>query len=269
MNKDLISNLKKWYYERVGVNLDIDNPKTFNEKMQWLKIYDATPIKTQLADKYLVRDWIKERIGEEYLIPLLGVYDKFDDINFDELPNQFVIKCNHGSGYNIVVSNKADLNLEEVKKKVNRWMQEDFAQRCGFELHYTAIKHKIIIEQYIDPKESDREIQVWCFNKEIKFISVESVKISDNLIRGTFYSDEKPTEFEISPNHYNKLDHIPNKKSFHKAIRLAKKLQVDVPFVRIDFIDWHGDVKFREMTFTSGSGLSKIEPAQYSKLLGD
>ena len=100
-----------WYQRATGKELDLENPKTFNEKIQWLKLYDSTPIKTQLADKYLVRDWVKEKIGEEYLIPLLGVYDNFDEIDFDKLPEQFVIKCNHGCGYNIVVKDKATLKI--------------------------------------------------------------------------------------------------------------------------------------------------------------
>lgn len=269
MKNEIVSSLKTWYYNKLNRNLDITNPKTFNEKMQWLKIYNATQIKTELADKYKVRDWIKQKIGEQYLIPLLGVYDKFEDINFNELPNQFVIKCNHGSGYNIIVTDKSKLNIIEVKNKINRWMSEDFSLRCGFELHYSKIKPRIIIEKYINPIESNHEIQVWCFNKTIKFVSVESNKTLDHLFRGTFYPNEQPTEFEISPNHYNKLNIIPDKKAFHKAIELAKKLQVDVPFVRIDFIELNGDVKFREMTFTSGSGLSKIEPENYNLILGN
>ena len=95
--------LKEWYFNCTGENLDLDNPKTYNEKLQWMKLYDDNSLKTILSDKYLVRNWIKEKVGEEYLIPLLGVYNNFDEINFKELPNQFVIKCNHGSGYNIIV----------------------------------------------------------------------------------------------------------------------------------------------------------------------
>lgn len=269
MDDKLVSELKKWYHKKTGDKLDIDCPKTFNEKLQWLKIYNAIPIKTKLADKYLVRDWIKEKIGEEYLVPLLGVYDRFEDIDFDKLPNQFVIKCNHGSGYNIVVRDKTTLDLIEAKQKVDKWMSTNFAFRNGFEIHYRPIKPKIIIEEYMNIDESSREIQVWCFNNNIKFVSVESIKDLDNLVRGTFYPNGKPTEFRISPNHYNKLDNIPDTKAFYEAIKLSEKLQVDVPFVRIDFVELHGSVKFREMTFTSGSGLSKIEPIKYGKILGD
>lgn len=265
----LSKSLKTWYYAQTKQPLNLQNPNTYNEKIQWLKIYNALPIKTQLADKYLVRNWIKEKIGEEYLIPLLGVYDKFDEIDFNKLPNQFVIKCNHGSGYNIIVKDKNTLNIAEARSKVNKWMKTNFAFSCGFELHYRDIKPKIIIEEFIDPEESNDEIQVWCFNNEIKFVSVETTKYSEDLIRGTFYLDETPTEFEISPNHYKKATAINNKQAFYKAIELAKKMVVDVPYLRIDFIEWHNSVKFREMTFTSGTGLSQIIPCEYSKVLGD
>ena len=147
---ELIDDLKKWYFRQTKRNLNIENPQTYNEKLQWLKIFNALPIKTQLADKYLVREWIKEKIGGEYLVPILGVYDSVNEINFDNLPNQFVIKCNHGSGYNLIVKDKSNLNIPEVKTRINKWMHENFAFNCGFELHYRDIKPKIIIEKFID-----------------------------------------------------------------------------------------------------------------------
>lgn len=261
--------LTLWYKNVTGKELNLNEPKNYNEKMQWLKIFNATPIKTLLADKYLVREWIKEKIGEKYLIPLLGVYDKFEDINFDKLPNQFVIKCNHGSGWNIIVKDKSKLNLAETKEKLDKWLNTNFAFQYGYELHYRDIKPKIIIEKYIDPKISNHEIQVWCFNGAIKFISLETNKDEKNLKRGTFYPDGTPTEFEISPQHYKKLEQISSIKAFNKAIELSKFIIFDTPYVRIDFIEINDDVKFREITFTSGSGLSVISPEKYNLMLGN
>lgn len=261
--------LTLWYKNVTGKELNLNEPKNYNEKMQWLKIFNATPIKTLLADKYLVREWINEKIGEKYLIPLLGVYDKFEDIDFDKLPNQFVIKCNHGSGWNIIVKDKSKLNLAETKEKLDKWLNTNFAFQYGYELHYRDIKPKIIIEKYIDPKISNHEIQVWCFNGTIKFISLETNKDEENLQRGTFYPDGRPTEFEISPQHYKKLEHISSIKAFNKAIELSKLMIFDTPYVRIDFIEINDDVKFREITFTSGSGLSVISPEKYNLMLGN
>ena len=121
--------LKLWYYRKTGRELDLNNTETFNEKIQWLKLYDSTPLKTKLADKYLVREWIKEKIGEKYLIPLLGVWDKFDDIDFEKLPNQFVLKANHGSGWNIIVKDKTKLDKKMAKKKFDEWLDRNYAFR--------------------------------------------------------------------------------------------------------------------------------------------
>ena len=124
--------LEKWWFMNKKKKLNLENPKT----IQWLKLYDSTPIKTQLTDKYLVREYVSDKIGEKYLIPLLGAYKKFEDINFNDLPNKFVIKCNHGSGFNIIVKNKTNLNISKIKSKLNNWMKENYAFSSGLELHY-------------------------------------------------------------------------------------------------------------------------------------
>ena len=147
--------LKDWYKRRTKKELDLENPKTFNEKIQWLKLYDSTPIKTKLADKYLVREWVKEKIGEEYLVPLLGVWDKFDDIDFDKLPDKFVLKCNHGCGWNLIVTDKSKIDKVEAKKKFDKWMNTNFAFCNGLELHYKNIQPKIIAEEYLENNGGD------------------------------------------------------------------------------------------------------------------
>ena len=261
--------LCEWYKQRTKKDLNLDTPKTYNEKLQWLKLYDSRPIKTNLSDKFLVRKRIAKKIGKQYLIPLFGVYNSFNEIDFDKLPDKFVIKCNHGSGYNIIVTDKSKLDIKETKQQIDAWMSENFAFRNGMELHYANIKPKIIIEEYISPETSKNEIQLWTFNGKIKFISVESNKTSDDLYRGLFYPDGTPCEFEISPKHYNKMNKIPNIKSFNSALKIGKKLLIKTPYLRIDFIDINNTVKFREFTFTSGSGLSEIVPSEYNNILGD
>ncbi len=261
--------LKNWYYKRTGQILDLKNPKTFNEKIQWLKLYDSTPIKTRLADKYLVRDWIKEKIGEEYLIPLLGVWKKADDIDFDKLPNQFVLKCNHGCGYNIIVKDKTKLDIDEAKLKLTTWLKENFAFKNGLELHYKNIKPLIIAEEYIDIKESNVELQCWCFNGSVEFISYETCKIDSNLRRGLYNKNWENLDFKISPQHYQDFEILPEKPSFLKElINISEILCKNFYFVRIDFAVINNRLKFREMTFTSGSGLSKFEPNEKALTIG-
>ncbi len=261
--------IKEWYFSHKGVRLNLDTPKTFNEKMQWMKLYDSSPFKSFLADKLAVRDWVKERIGDSYLVPLLGVWDKFDDIDFDKLPNQFVLKCSHGSGYNLIVTDKTTLDITNAKPKIDTWMNEDYAFKAGFELHYSPIPPKIIAEAYLNPTQSKYEIQVWQFNKKTKFVCVETIKDIDNLKRGVFYPNGERTEFEINPNYYKRLDKIPSQAIFDKSVKMAEKLNVDCLHCRIDFVEYNDDILFREVTFTSGSGLSPIEPEQYSIILGN
>lgn len=260
--------LKNWYYKRTGQILNLKNPKTFNEKIQWLKLYDSTPIKTRLADKYLVRDWIKEKIGEEYLIPLLGVWEKADDINFDALPNQFVLKCNHGCGYNIIVKDKTKLDIQETKLQLTKWLNQNYAL-YGLELHYKNIKPLIIAEEYIDIKESNVELQCWCFNGSVEFISYETCKIDSNLRRGLYNKNWENLDFKISPQHYQDFEILPEKPSFLKElINISEILCKNFYFVRIDFAVINNRLKFREMTFTSGSGLSKFEPNEKALTIG-
>ena len=262
--------LSDWYYEKTGEILNLDNPQTFNEKIQWLKLYDSTPLKTKLADKYLVRDWIREKIGEEYLIPLLGAWNNFNEIDFDKLPNQFVLKCNHGSGYNIIIKDKSQINLEDVRKKINNWMNENFAFKNGFEMHYSEIPRKIIAEEYVSPSISDIELQVWCFNGKVKFISYETCKDLKEAYRGIFSLNWEIESFMITPQHYNKFTEIPEKPEYlNNLIQIATELCQGFKHARIDFIPIGNNLKFREITFTSGSGLSKFEPDNVKYELGD
>ena len=144
-NDRLYKNLEPQQYAQIltrvfqyatGKALDLNNVRTFTEKLQWLKIYDATPLKSRLADKYLVRNWIAEKIGSQYLIPLLGVWDDFDEINFDDLPDQFVLKCNHGCGMNIIVRDKKIFDVQRAREKINAWLAVDYGA-ASLELHYT------------------------------------------------------------------------------------------------------------------------------------
>lgn len=246
--------LCQWYQNVTGKYLNLNNPRTFNEKIQWSKIYDSRPIKTKLADKFLVRKWVAKKIGQQYLIPLLGVYDSFDEIDFDNLPNQFVIKCNHGAGYNIVVHDKSKLDLNDAKQKINTWLSEDFAFKNGFELHYSNIKRKIIIERFISNKSGAdlNDYKFYCFNGRVKYIQVISERTADNH-KVCFYDTHWKKQDWWDNNRHD--GDIVKPKQLNKMLKLANKLCQGFNFVRVDLYYLDTDeIYFGEMTFTPSSG---------------
>ena len=259
--------LLQWYRRATGRILDLDNPKTFNEKIQWLKLYDSTPIKTRLADKYLVREWVAEKIGEKYLVPLLGVYDNFDQIDFDSLPQRFVIKCNHGSGWNVIVKNKALLDLREAKRKIDYWMASDFSVQAGYELHYRDIPRKIIIEKFIDDiGESVYDYRFICSNGKILQIWIDIASGTPDHKRTVYDADWNELDVRIT---WPKLD-TPMRRpdNFSELKRLAEVLSMDFNQVRVDFYNVNGKIYFGEMTFSSLSGIGKFIPEKSGKMLG-
>ena len=258
--------LKKFWYRKKNKLLDIDKPRSFNEKIQWLKLYDSTPIKTRLTDKYLVREWVSEKIGEEYLIPLLGAYDKFTDIKFEKLPNQFVIKCNHGSGYNIIVKDKSKLNLIRVKSIIESWMSENYAFISGLELQYRDIKPKIIIEQYMDDGTGDlRDYKFTCFNGKPYFIWVDRDRHSIHK-RNLYDLNWNQLPYKVNLN-YPPFPSPKKPKCLNKMIQLASILSKNFIYVRVDFYIINDKIYFGEMTFTSSSGTEEIITNNFEKRL--
>lgn len=260
--------LKIWYFLKTFNFLNLKNPITFNEKIQWMKLYDSTPIKTRLADKYLVRDWVKERIGEEYLIPLLGVWNNFDDIDFSKLPQKFVLKCNHGCAYNIIVKDKSKLDYKKIKKQINKWMSRDYGQR-GFEMHYSNIKRKIIVEEYIENINDDLyDYKVWCFGGKAHYIQFLSER-NTNGLKMAFY-DKNWIKQDFVYSHPLDKKILPKPKQLNLLLELAEKLAKDFSHVRVDFyITNSGKIYFGEMTFTSCSGICKWKPKKMDRYFGD
>src|SRR5690554_2515997 len=169
--------LKIKYRLKMGKKLDLNNPKTFNEKLQWLKLYDRKPEYTQMVDKYEVRKYIKDVIGEEYLIPLLGIYDSFEDIDFDKLPNEFVLKPNHTSGNVFICKDKSKIDYKKLKKGVSRWLKREYYW-VHREWTYKNIKPRVICEKYL--QENITDYKFMCFNGEPKLIQIHRNRGSKN-----------------------------------------------------------------------------------------
>ena len=258
--------LTKIYALKTGEKLDLKNPQTFNEKIQWLKLYDKKiPLKTTLTDKYLVRDWIKEKIGEQYLIPLIGVWDKFDDINIDELPNQFVLKANHGSGWNVVVKDKSKVDWNKVREKFNKWLSLNYAFAVtGFQLQYLNIVPKIIAEQYIENENGNLyDYKIHCFNGKPEYIQmVGDRNLDEHCAKESFYN----TEWVLQPFSYTNPRYETVKKKPPKLadmLKIASTLSAEFAYVRVDLYELdNGDIKFGEMTFTPVSGFDSWKPAE-------
>ena len=250
--------LKEWFFERTGRVLNLDKPYTFNEKIQWIKLNDIDELKTNLTDKYAVRDWVKERIGDKYLIPLLGVYDKPDEIEWDKLPNEFVIKCNHGSGWNIIIEDKNRINKNDIESKLSRWLNTTFGI-YGFERQYFKISPKIIIEKKLENKANAGMInyRLWCFNGSVKFIQYHTDQyFTDNRCEFFSLTWER---LGFAYNHPLLNDDVIEKpKNLDAMISIAKVLCNGFKFVRVDLYCLNdGSIYFSEMTFTPNSGQGK------------
>ena len=270
--EDLFTNkyekeLKIWYKAKTGEELNLQNPKTFNEKIQWLKLYNSTPLKTRLADKYLVREWVAEKIGEQYLIPLLGVWDSFDEIDFARLPDRFVLKANHGYNWNIIVKDKAQFDREGAKAKFDEWLNTNFAFK-GLEIHYMNIPPKIMAEEYLENDNNDLyNYKVFCFGGKAESIMYLSGR-KQGLKMAFFDLDWHKLPFVYSYP-MNEAD-IPKPKNLDLLIELAEKLAEGFPHVRVDFYILNdGSLKFGEMTFTTANGTCKWEPPEQNRIYGD
>lgn len=256
------------YYRAIGRKLNWDSPQSYTEKIQWSKFNDNSEFKTILSDKFLVRDWVKSKIGEEYLIPLLGVWDEFSEINFDKLPSQFVLKTNHGSGSVVIVKDKSALDLKETQKKFDSWMKTDFAYTTGFELHYSAIKRKIIAEKYLETELGElQDYKFLCFNGTPYYCWVDVGRFNKHT-RNVYDLEWNLQEWNQHL-YGNYQGNLPKPDNFDQMIKIAKILCKGFRHVRVDLYSVNNNIYFGEMTFTNGCGFDKIVPDKYDFILGD
>lgn len=261
--------IKLFFKMRLGYEPDLEHPKTFNEKLQWLKIHDRKDIYTTMVDKYEVKKYVAETIGKEYIVPTLGVYNKFDDIDFNTLPNQFVIKCTHDSGGTIICKDKSRLNIKKAKKTITKLLKRNYYY-AGREWPYKNVKPRIIVEKYMScfGLDSAVDYKFFCFNGEPNIVLVCSDRFSNDGLKETWFDSEwnllKITEggHEIDRN-------IKKPIKFKKMKLLAKKLAQNMAFVRIDFYEFDGKVYFGEITFFPASGFERFDPKKWDRIFGD
>jgi hypothetical protein len=244
---------------------------TYNQKLQWTKIFNCSPLRTLLVDKYLVRKWIEKKIGAKYLNNLLGVFNNFDDINFNKLPNKFVIKCNHGSGMNKIIKDKKNINIAKLRNYFNIQMKTNFGF-INYELQYVNVSRKIIIEEYMENKNGDlNDYRIFCFNGKPHYIIVDSGSHSHGLHRKMSLYDINWNFINITQNNI-KIHNPPisKPKNLKEILQIATILSQGFNHVRVDlYIFDNNDIKFGEMTFQHTAGYGKWSDENFNKHLGD
>ena len=254
--------IERRYHAKLGKVPDLDNPKTFNEKLQWLKLnyYPQNPKVIQGADKYAVREYIQEKGLEHLLTHLYGVWDDAEQIDWEKLPNQFVLKCTHGCAYNIVCKNKSTLDQKSAEKQLNKWLKEDFGA-FNVEIHYSMNRHhRIICEEYLG--ESITDYKFFCFHGIPVFYYVSEGLIDNGQARIGFF-DINGEKLPMKRREYKDLCFADKPAFFDSMKESAKKLSKDFPFVRVDFFVTNDRYYFAELTFTPGGCMMAFDPESF------
>ena len=256
------------YY--LGKKINWKNPQTYNEKLQWLKIYDRQDRYTKMVDKYEAKEYVKNIIGEEYIIPTIGIYDKFENIDFEKLPQQFVMKCTHDSGGLVICKDKKNLNIKDAKRKINQCLKANYFN-CWKEWPYKNVKPRIIIEKYMTNDDSDgiNDYKFFCFNGKVKLLFIATDRVNENEETKFDFYDENFNHLPIKNGHPNAL--VPPSKplNFEKMKELAEILSKDIPHLRVDFYEINGKIYFGELTFSHWAGMVPFEPEEYDLILGN
>lgn len=270
--------LKKTFQSNMGYSLNLENPKTFNEKLQWLKLYDHRPEYTIMVDKYLVKDFVAQKIGREHIIPTIGVWDDPKKIDFDSLPDKFVLKCNHNSGTGMCICNdKASLDIKKVRNNLAIGMHQNY-YLINREWPYKNVQRKIIAEKYLESeqKHNDKnsiccdliDYKIMCFNGEPKCVFVCSERFSKDGVKVTIFDlDWKILPFERVNHSRSKID-IPQPKMFAKMLEFSRILSKGIPFLRVDFYEVDEKAFFGELTFFPGSGMENFTSKEWDIKLG-
>ena len=262
--------LKLAYRLKFNKKLNLKAPQTFNEKLQWLKLYDRKPKYTKMVDKYEAKRYVSDIIGEEYVIPTLGVWDSFDKIDFDTLPEQFVLKCTHDSGGLVICKDKATLDLEKARRKIEKSLNTSYYWQ-GREWQYKNVKPRIIAEQYMEDKETAelRDYKFFCFNGEVKALFIATDRSSESEETKFDFFDAEYNHLPFTNGHPN-ANELPKKpRSFELMKKLAAELSVSIPHLRVDFYEVDGKVYFGELTFSHWSGMKPFEPDKWDYTFGD
>lgn len=265
--------LKKEFKVRMGKELNLKKPQTFNEKLQWLKLYDRNPEYTMMVDKYAAKQYVANKIGEEYIIPTLGVWTKFDDIDFDKLPNQFVLKCTHDSGGLVICKDKSTLDITAAKRKIEHCLKRKYYY-IHREWPYKNVHPRIIAEKYMTDNanssttnETLKDYKFYCFDGKVRFLMINSDRNSKTSTKADYFDRNfNWLDFTWGYEHANVRPVKPD--CFDEMIAISEKLSKRLPHVRVDLYECNGKIYFGELTFYDGSGFDKIEPIEWDYKIG-
>lgn len=260
----------KRYTESMGQVPDLDNPRLFTEKIQWIKLCYSHPLYVKCADKYAVRAYVESKGYNDILNDLIGVYTRAEDIHLDELPDKFVLKATHGCTWNYLCRNKSDeiAEWEETKLLLDEWLTQDYALH-GRELHYTYILPRLICERFLENADGSqiRDYKIHCFHGEPKLIQVDYERFTEHQ-RNYYDSDWNLTDIKwVEQDNYPEAEDKPA--NLQKMLEVARALSADFGYVRVDLYNVEGKVVFGEMTFTPGCGFTKLQPEEMDAIMGD
>lgn len=261
--------IEKLFFPRVGYHPDLDNPKTLCEKLNWLKLNDRRPEYTDMVDKYKVKQFVAEKAGESYVTPLLGVWNQFEEIDFDKLPGSFVLKCNHDGGP-IIVKDKQRFDKDKAAATFHRKLKADYFRESR-EWPYKNVQKKIIAEPYYDSlgKRDSVEYKLTCLNGKVKFttvcIGIAHAGFED---RNNDHFDRDWKRLDFSVNYKSSGKQIEKPYFMDEMVDVAEKLADGIPYVRVDFYVIDGQIKFGEMTFFTWGGFMRFDPPQWDEILG-
>lgn len=260
--------LKAKFRLRMGQQLNLKDPQSFSEKLQWLKIYNRNPEYTKMVDKFEVKQYVANIIGDQYIIPTIGVWDNVDDIDFDSLPEQYVIKCTHDSGSIYICKDKNTFNVKQVKKKLANGLKKNMFI-CGREWPYKNVKARIIAEKYIEDEQVHelRDYKFFCFGGKVKMFKIDFDRFTEH--RANYFDINLNLlpfgEADFPPKPEKSLD-FPSQ--INKMFKLAEILSKDIPFLRVDFYQANNHVYFGELTFFPATGMGKWTDDKWDIELG-
>lgn len=262
--------LKLVYWARMGTVLNLKHPQTYNEKLQWLKMYDRKPEYSDMVDKCEVKKYVANLIGEQYIIPTLGVWDSFDKIDFDTLPEQFVLKCTHDSGGIIICKDKKNLDKANAKKVLSNCLKNSFFY-YGREWPYKNVRPRIIAEQYMEDSTSKdlRDYKFFTFGGKVKALFIASDRFVTGEDTKFDFFDENFKHIDMKNGHPNACIRPRKPVNFEKMKELAEVLSVGTKHLRVDFYEVNGQIYFGELTFYHFSGFVPFEPDIWDKKFGD